>query len=98
MAKAKKKKKKTQKGLVGKTTGVGVCATWLVAFNNKKLTTAVQVTEFMKKEFPDRDSKIFNYPNVVVGRTNKGLLTKGKKPKTAFKKYPTETDKKKKQV
>ena len=78
----KKQNKKT--GLVGKTTGVGVCQTWLVAFGKKELKTATQITKFMHKQFPGRDSEIFNYPNVVVGRANRGLLD-GKKH--SFKKY-----------
>lgn len=98
MAKAKKKSKsrteanarKCKKGLVGKTTGRGIIETWLTGFHNKKLKTAKQVTEFMKTEFPGRDSDIFNYPNVVVARANRGLLTHGKKPNPPFKKYPVD--------
>jgi hypothetical protein len=64
--------------VTGKKTGTGVCTTWLVAFGKKELKTTAQVTEFMKKQFPGRNSEIFNHPNVVVGRANRGLLD-GKK-------------------
>jgi len=84
MAKVKAKPKKA-KGLVGKTTNVGVCATWLLAFQNKAIKTAEQVSKFMKSEFAGRDSKIFDYPNVVVARANRGLLDS---EKHNFKKYP----------
>ncbi len=79
----------------GKTTGVGVCQTWLVAFGKKELKTAEQVSKFMHSEFAARDSKIFDHPNVVISRANYGLLD-GKKHD--FKKYPTGSDKPKKQL
>jgi len=91
MAKAKKKaKKKKKKGVTGKTTGKGVIETWLVAFRNKKLKTAKQVSDFMHAQLRDRESAIFDYPNTVVGRANRGLLTKGKIPSPLFKKYPVD--------
>lgn len=82
--------KKKAKGVTGKTTGKGVIETWLVAFKNKKLKTAKQVSDFMHHEFPERASAIFDYPNTVVGRANRGLLTKGKIPNPKFKKYPVD--------
>ena len=87
MAKAKKK---TKKGVIGKTTGVGVCATWLIAFERKSIKTVAQGSAFMKSEFPERNSKIFDYPNVVIGRANRGLLD-GKKH--SFKLYSKQLDK-----
>jgi hypothetical protein len=86
MAKAKKKKKKTKKtvmtkrkarGIKGKS-GLTVCQTWLKLFETKSIKTAAQCTEMMHKEFPNRASAIFNFPNTVIGRANKGLLD-GKK-------------------
>jgi len=41
-------------------------ATGLRAFGKEELKTSEQVAEFMKKEFPGRDSKIFEYPNSVL--------------------------------
>ena len=89
------KKRKAKKGLVGKTTGVGVCETWLVAFSDKRIKTQEQCTAFMQSEFPGRESAVFNYPNVVIGRANRGLLTHGKKPKKPFSKYPVDKKPKK---
>jgi len=48
----------------------------------------------MKAEFPNRGSDIFNHPNVVVGRANRGLLD-GREHD--FKKYPKQLDKTKAQ-
>ena len=90
------KPKKAKSKIVGKTTGKGVIESWLVAFRNKKLKTAKQVSEFMHQNFPDRGSKIFDYPNIVVGRANRGLLTKGEIPKPKFEKYPLDKKSEKK--
>lgn len=87
--KAKTKKQKTArkpatiKGIKGKS-GLSVCATWLRAFSTKSIKTATACTKKMKAEFPQRKSKIFNFPNVVISRANKGLLD-GKNH--SFKKY-----------
>ena len=87
--KAKTKKKKTARkpattrGIKGKS-GLSICATWLKAFGTKTIKTATACTKKMKTEFPKRKSAIFNFPNVVVTRANKGLLD-GKKH--SFKKY-----------
>lgn len=75
--------KKAKTLVKGKTTEVGVCATWLIAFGSKKLKTKADVTKFMKKEFLNRDSVMFNYPNAVVGRANRvraHRVVVGKKP------------------
>jgi hypothetical protein len=93
MAKVTKKTARKAK-LVGKTTRVGVCGTWLVAFQRKTIKTAAQCTAFMRAEFPGRDSAVFGQPNMVIGRANRGLLD-GKKHD--FKKYPKQLDKTKAQ-
>lgn len=79
--KAKQKKTKkttarkpaTTKGIKGKS-GLGICATWLKSFQTKSIKTAAACTKKMKAEFPKRKSAIFNFPNVVIARANKGLL------------------------
>jgi hypothetical protein len=93
---SKKAKKKATKKMakkkaggtrpVGKTSGVGVAATWILAFahNNKvasaKRRTDKQITVYMKKEFPARKSEIFNHVQLVRNRYNKGALS-GSVPK-----------------
>lgn len=77
-------KAKRNSRLAGRTSKTGVCHTWLLAFENKKICTAAACTAYMKKEFPGRNSKIFDYPNTVVTRANKGLLDR---KKHNFKKY-----------
>ena len=93
---AKKKTKKTalkSKRPVGKTTGVGVNATWVLIFQkNEKLPTArkltdAQITKFMQFEFFGRNSKVFETVSVVRGRYNRGLLTRGKVPTIQSKQY-----------
>lgn len=77
--KAKKTKKTTArkpattKGIRGKS-GLSVCATWIKTFSTKSIRTAAACSKKMKAEFPKRTSKIFNFPNVVISRANKGLL------------------------
>lgn len=81
--KATARKPATTKGIKGKS-GLSVCATWLKAFSAKSIGTAAACSKKMKTEFPARKSKIFNFPNIVIARANKGLLD-GKSHK--FKKY-----------
>ena len=87
----KKASKKAQKKAgsnrpVGRTSGVGVMATWVLAFqHNGKVAAAKRRTDkeiavYMKKEFPGRKSEIFNHVQLVRNRYNKGALTKGKVP------------------
>lgn len=71
--KATARKPATTKGIKGKS-GLSVCATWLKAFSTKSIRTAAACTKKLKSEFPGRKSKIFNFPNVVISRANKGLL------------------------
>lgn len=87
----KAKKKATRKAgsnrPVGRTSGVGVMATWVAAFQfNAKSPAAKrrndkQIATYMKKEFPGRKSEIFNHVQLVRNRYNKGALTKGTIPK-----------------
>ena len=86
--KAKKKAAKKAGGTrpVGRTSGVGVMATWVEAFQHNgkvasaKRRTDKQIAVYMKKEFPGRKSEIFNHVQLVRNRYNKGALTKGKAP------------------
>ena len=77
---------------VGRTSGVGVMATWVLAFehNNKvasaKRRTDKQITVYMNKEFPARKSEIFNHVQLVRNRYNKGALS-GKVPKRLSKRH-----------
>jgi len=83
----KKTKKKTTKKVVGRTSEVGVMATWVKAFqhNNKvpvpKRWTDKQISAYMKKEFAGRKSAIFDHVQLVRNRYNKGALTQGNVPK-----------------
>lgn len=85
----------TRKGQLvdrSKSKGLGVCETWVTLFekneNNfkagklNKVMIDEQITEAMFKAFPDRKSSgILSLTNKVRGRYNRGVLTKGKKPK-----------------
>ena len=87
----KAKKKATRKASgdrpVGRTSGVGVTATWVLAMqHNSKVSVAKrrtdkQITAYMKKEFPGRKSA-YSYPvQAIRTRYNKGALTGGVAPK-----------------
>ena len=88
----KAKKKATKKATrsdrpVGRTSGVGVTATWVLAMqHNAKVSVAKrrtdkQITAYMKKEFPGRKSA-YSYPvQAIRTRYNKGALTGGVAPK-----------------
>jgi len=80
-----RKSAKKARGIKGKS-GLSICATWLKAFQTKSIKTKAACTKKLKAEFPSRKSAIFNFPNVVVARANKGLLD-GKTHK--FNKYAT---------
>lgn len=94
--KAKQKKKASKKASrkaagsnrpVGRTSGVGVMATWVAAFQfnakspSAKRRTDKQIAVYMKREFPGRKSEIFNHVQLVRNRYNKGALTKNAVPK-----------------
>lgn len=90
---AKTKVKKQDKRLLGKTTKVGVAATWVHIFEkNEKLPkpkklTDPKITKFMQSEFPGRKSKVFEAVNTVRCRYNRGILTKCQVPKVQSKQY-----------
>ena len=100
-APAKKKvaaKKETAGRAVGKTTGVGVEATWCVVFaQNEKCKKAdrktdAELTEQLKSEFPGRVTTVFDNIQPVRNKYNKGGLTKGEIPKTQSKRYDENGD------
>lgn len=95
-AKTKTKKKGNGKarGIKGKS-GLTVCATWLKTFETKSIKTAKQCSVKMHDEFPDRASAIFNYPNTVKARANRGLLDGSKH---SFTKYSVDGKAKKKKA
>lgn len=91
-SKAKAKKKSTGRGgkpgrPKGTTTGLPIQAAWVHIFEQnrkapkKKRLTDDQISEWMKKEFPGRKSKVFDMVNSVRTKFNKGGLTKGEVPK-----------------
>jgi len=92
MAKAKvkktMKKAKTIKRAEGKN-GLGVIQTWIKLFqdNAKAKLTDEQISAQIKKNFPGRESAIFDHPGTVRTRYNVGLLTKGKVPATLSVRY-----------
>jgi len=87
-AKAKRvKKAKTKKAThtvaraVGRN-GLGVIATWVTLFkdNAREKLTDEGISKAIKKNFPGRESAIFDHVQAVRYRYNKGALTKGKTP------------------
>ena len=87
--KAAKKAKKKAAGSrpVGRTSGVGVTATWVLAFQHNAKSPATrrrtdkQITAHMKKEFPGRKSAYSYDVQFIRNRYNKGALTGGVAPK-----------------
>lgn len=77
----------------GKTTGLGVQAAWVHIFEqNEKVAKAKRLTDdgisaFMHKEFPGRQSKVFDGVQSVRTKYNKGGLTGGEVPKTQSIRY-----------
>lgn len=69
----------------GRSLKLGVNATWVHLFQeNEKSSrkrTDADITTFLKKEFPDRKSKVFESVSTVRSRYNNGVLTQGTKPK-----------------
>lgn len=63
---------------VGKTSGVGVSETWIQVFERNEQAeeserlTDEQISEFMKSEFPDLDSKLFDRVQIARGKYNRG--------------------------
>jgi len=78
---ARKSAKSDRKGIRGKS-GFSVCHTWIRMFDTKSIKTKAACTKKMKGEFPKRKSAVFNHPNTVKARANRGLLD-GKKHKYA---------------
>jgi|GEM_PF-5160345 len=88
-AKAKRKTpKKVIKRVKGKN-GLGVIATWIKLFkdNPREKLTDEQISKAIKKNFPGRDSAIFDHVQSVRNRYNKGALTRGKTPAVESKRY-----------
>lgn len=85
---AKAKKKKAIRRVEGKN-GLGVIATWVKLFkdNAKEKLTDEQISKAIKKNFPGRESAIFDHVQAVRNRFNNGLLTKGKAPATPSVRY-----------
>ncbi len=77
------------KRAVGKTTGVGVEATWVHVFANnaKNKMTDPEITKFMNSEFPGKKSKVFGMVQAVRHKYNKGGFAKGVAPKVQSHRY-----------
>jgi len=90
---AKKEKQEGGRKLVGRTTRVGVGATWAWVFaQNEKSSKADKLTDegiskFMKSEFKGRESAIFDRVQAVRGRYNVGGLTGGAVPQKQSRRY-----------
>lgn len=75
------------KRAAGKTLGLGVAETWVHLFSqNEKVAKAKrmtdeQITAFLLKEFPGKESKVFSAVSTVRSRYNRGILSKGELPK-----------------
>jgi hypothetical protein len=98
--KKKTAKKKTKRGNadvgkrpVGKTTMVGVQATWVWVFErNEKAKkrdkwTDERISEFMKSEFPGRESAVFDRIQAMRFKYNAGGMTGGVQPKVQSNRY-----------
>jgi len=78
VAKKEPKAKKSTTREVGKTSGVGVQETWIKLFaQNEKAKKSARMTDeqiatAMHKEFPGRESKIFDQVQAVRNKYNKG--------------------------
>jgi hypothetical protein len=63
---------------VGKTSGVTVNETWIQVFEKNeqveasKRLTDEQISQFMKSEFPDLDTKLFDRVQIARGKYNRG--------------------------
>lgn len=94
-AKARKKARRkagAKKGaprIIGRFSKLGVTATWVRIFkeNVKHRLTDKQISAQMKKEFPGRKSKIFDFVQMVRNRYNKGALTQGQVPARISQRY-----------
>jgi len=92
-ASKKARKKAVSNRPVGRTSGVGVMATWVAAFQHNakvaatKRRTDKEISAYMKKEFPGRKSAIFDAVQLVRNRYNKGALTKGAIPTRQSKRH-----------
>lgn len=86
-----KKATQTVARAVGKN-GLGVIATWVKLFkdNVKEKLTDEQISKAIKKNFPGRESAIFDHVQAVRNRFNKGALTKGKTPVVESVRYGTD--------
>lgn len=90
--------KKAERKIAGRTTGLPVDLTWQTAFERaaKEKWTDDQITRFMKSEFPDRKSKIFE-TGVQRVRTqyNRGKLNgQTRKPAKPLERYEKNGSKK----
>jgi len=71
---------------VGMKTGLGIQSAWAYVLNQNEKVPKVkklsdeQITDWMKTEFPGRESNIFNQVQAVRNKYNKGGLTKGEIP------------------
>jgi hypothetical protein len=94
-AKAKEVKPGRERKTAGKTSGVGVFATWAVAFK-KHGGDPKAVASFMHSEYPSRDTNWTKWVDAMRQRYNRGLLTDGDKPGTPIPPYKAKAEKKSK--
>jgi hypothetical protein len=93
VAKAPAKKAKGKGRPVGKISGVGIEQTWVYIFvRNAKVRKAERlddagITAFMKKEFPNRDTKVFDHVQSARNKYNKGGFNKGTPPNVQSVRY-----------
>ncbi len=89
--KVSKKKVASKVRLLGKSSGLGILATWVKVFqdNATKQSTDEKILSAMKNEFPGYAVKSKIFSNVTAHRRfyNNGTLSDGKKPKVQSKKY-----------
>ena len=91
MSKKQVVSKEPAKKIAGRTTGLGVDPTWCIAFerSRKERWADAKITAFMKSEFPDRKSRIFETGvQRVRSLFNKGSLHgQEKKPAQPAERY-----------
>lgn len=87
-----------ERRLIGVVTKLGILEVWMALFieNERRFRaggrprprTDTEITEFMRREFPERDSKCWRNVNLARSRYNEGKLFKGQlKPKQKSYRY-----------
>lgn len=85
---------------IGRTTKLGIQGAWCHIFqqNAKQRLCDADITKWMNKEFPGRDSKVFGSVSAVRSKYNAGGLSGGEAPKVRSVSYDENGNPKKPQA